>query len=60
VETGTHAQLLALDGIYAQLCKSQALLPGEPGVSLPLGGACQTEGISPHPVPLPMGEGTLL
>ncbi len=34
VETGTHAQLLALDGIYAQLCKSQALLPGEPGVSL--------------------------
>ena len=34
VETGSHAQLLALDGIYAQLCKSQALLPGEPGVSL--------------------------
>ena len=35
VETGTHAQLLALDGIYAQLCKSQALLPGEPGISMP-------------------------
>ena len=34
VETGSHAQLLALDGIYAQLCKSQALLPGEPGMSL--------------------------
>jgi len=34
VETGSHAQLLALDGIYAQLCKSQALLPGEPGISL--------------------------
>jgi subfamily B ATP-binding cassette protein MsbA len=34
VETGTHAQLLALDGIYAQLCKSQALLPGEAGMSL--------------------------
>jgi subfamily B ATP-binding cassette protein MsbA len=31
VETGTHAQLLARDGIYAQLCKSQALLPGETG-----------------------------
>jgi ATP-binding cassette, subfamily B, bacterial MsbA len=29
VETGSHAQLLAQDGIYAQLCKSQALLPGE-------------------------------
>ncbi len=34
VETGSHAQLLALGGIYAQLCKSQALLPGEPGMSL--------------------------
>ena len=34
VEIGSHAQLLALDGIYAQLCKSQALLPGEPGMSL--------------------------
>lgn len=31
VETGTHAQLLALNGIYAQLCKSQALLPEESG-----------------------------
>ncbi len=34
VETGTHAQLLAQDGIYAQLCKSQALLPGETGAPL--------------------------
>jgi ATP-binding cassette, subfamily B, bacterial MsbA len=33
VETGTHAELLALDGIYAQLCKSQALLPGEAGMA---------------------------
>ncbi len=38
VETGSHAQLLALDGIYAQLCKSQALLPGEAGVSLTAAG----------------------
>ena len=38
VETGSHAQLLALDGIYAQLCKSQALLPGEPGFSLGVAG----------------------
>ncbi|MGO9485186.1 MAG: ABC transporter ATP-binding protein [Rhodomicrobium sp.] len=38
VETGSHAQLLALDGIYAQLCKSQALLPGEAGISLTAAG----------------------
>ena len=38
VETGSHAQLLAQDGIYAQLCKSQALLPGETGVSLTTAG----------------------
>lgn len=29
VESGTHAQLLALNGIYAQLCRSQMLTPGE-------------------------------
>jgi subfamily B ATP-binding cassette protein MsbA len=30
IETGTHMQLLALNGAYAQLCKSQMLSPGEP------------------------------
>jgi subfamily B ATP-binding cassette protein MsbA len=29
VETGIHVQLLALNGLYAQLCKSQMLTPGE-------------------------------
>lgn len=28
-ETGTHVQLLALDGTYAQFCKSQMLTPDE-------------------------------
>jgi ATP-binding cassette, subfamily B, bacterial MsbA len=37
VETGTHAELLALDRIYAQLCRSQALLPGEAASPLPAG-----------------------
>ena len=29
IETGTHAQLLAMNGAYAVLCKSQMLTPGE-------------------------------
>ena len=29
IETGTHAQLLAMNGVYAQLCRSQMLTPGE-------------------------------
>ncbi len=37
VETGTHAQLLAQNGIYAQLCRSQTLLPAEQEASLPTG-----------------------
>ncbi len=29
IETGTHAQLLAMNGVYAQLCRSQMLTPGK-------------------------------
>jgi subfamily B ATP-binding cassette protein MsbA len=35
VETGTHAQLFALNGLYAQLCKSQTLTPSEEDVVSP-------------------------
>ncbi|MGO9472264.1 MAG: ABC transporter ATP-binding protein [Rhodomicrobium sp.] len=39
IETGTHAQLLAQNGVYAQLCRSQMLTPGEQELPLPAGGS---------------------
>ncbi len=42
IETGTYARLLAQNGVYAQLCRSQMLTPGEQELSLPAGpGAAQ-------------------
>jgi subfamily B ATP-binding cassette protein MsbA len=38
VETGTHAQLLAINGLYAQLCKSQMLTPSDEEAVSPLEG----------------------
>jgi ATP-binding cassette, subfamily B, bacterial MsbA len=38
VETGTHAQLMAMNGVYAQFCRSQMLTPEAEETAPPLSG----------------------